>query len=62
MEAYTSVTMHKVKMAAGLEIDRNSSWLPPSEGKYKVNVDATINKGTRQGGLGAVIRDENGCV
>lgn len=49
-------------MAAGSEIDRNSSWLPPPEGKFKVNVNAAINKGTRQGGLGAVIRDQNGRV
>ena len=62
VEAYTRVKMHKVKMAAGSEIDRNSSWLPPPEGKFKVNVNAAINKGTRQGGLGAVIRDQNGRV
>ena len=37
-------------------------WVLPSGLAYKLNVDATVFKGIKASGIGAVIRNENGEV
>ncbi|XP_030930796.1 uncharacterized protein LOC115956614 [Quercus lobata] len=37
-------------------------WVPPSGSVYKLNVDATVFKGMKASGVGAVVRNENGEV
>ena len=39
---------------------RGKHWSPPSQGKYKVNVDAVVFKEQRCCGLGVVIRNDRG--
>ncbi|XP_039063692.1 uncharacterized protein LOC120208488 [Hibiscus syriacus] len=43
---------------------RNTSnqWIPPSDGKIKVNFDASFNRSTLQSVSGIVLRDSNGLL
>ncbi|XWS59874.1 hypothetical protein CRYUN_Cryun08bG0159100 [Craigia yunnanensis] len=37
-------------------------WIPPSAGIYKINFDGAVNKTTKMGGIGVVIRNVEGAV
>ncbi|GJN10368.1 hypothetical protein PR202_ga28456 [Eleusine coracana subsp. coracana] len=38
------------------------TWIPPSSGWAKVNVDGAFSSDTRRGGVGVIIRDKRGAV
>lgn len=42
--------------------NNQQAWLPPSNGCFKVNVDAAIRSSNQTTGLGVVIRDSEGIV
>ncbi|ONI03658.1 hypothetical protein PRUPE_6G272800 [Prunus persica] len=41
---------------------KSTKWSPPPAGKYKLNVDAAFIPETGVGGIGAVVRNDNGEV
>ncbi|PON56402.1 hypothetical protein TorRG33x02_296490 [Trema orientale] len=60
------VEIKEVKTVSNREISclevgrREACWSPPSNGGFKLNVDAAINKDMRTMDFGAIIRDSKG--
>lgn len=50
-EKYAKVKMSKVRSAARTISERRSSWIPPPQRYFKMNVDEVVNRDKHQIGL-----------
>ena len=37
-------------------------WIPPGNGRCKINTDAAVSRGSNKGTVGVICRDDQGCL
>ena len=60
MEEYSAVTV--VQMNLEPIMQRATTWSPPPQSLFKINIDGAVAKATRKAGVGVIVRDELGRV
>ena len=50
----------RTQRPASAHLVRRSLWIPPNQGRAKINVDAAVSPRRKCGAVGAICRDRNG--